>query len=56
MKIELNNPLPLVSVALLGAGVDVQYARNDEGHHICMSVEIIVWEWCKEWTVRKTEQ
>ena len=56
--VELNNPLPLVSVKLFGIGIELtmEYEKlppstNDSrvAINFCVSAEAIAWKWCKRW-------
>jgi hypothetical protein len=46
MKIELNNPLPILSAKLLGVGIEITVEREDEITQFCIKVEAIVWTKC----------
>lgn len=51
MNISLNNPLVLVKVGLLGFSFEVTLENVDNVRKICLTVDLLIWAGCKEWTV-----
>lgn len=48
-KIELNNPLPLLSAKFLGFGIELRLENIDGTFRLCLSIEAIIWNACKVW-------
>lgn len=47
--INLNNPLVLFSVKLLGIGIEISIEHVDGVYKLCAYAEAIAWSYCKKW-------
>lgn len=47
---ELNNPLVLIAIKMLGIGVEVRVEHTTKEWKLCFEVEAVVWAYRKEWS------
>lgn len=50
MKIELQNPIALLSLNVLGFGVDVAYGKTETERTLSVCVNFAFGCWSKTWT------
>lgn len=49
--IELNNPLPLIGIAVLGFVIGVSLGRTSTHKYIRLDLDYVIGEYYKEWQI-----